>query len=130
MRLLRICPIWVFSLALGLLAVAQAAQTTPPPTSPEVESNRGITFRIVAPNATTVKLTGSDFPGLGAGKDLVKGSNGVWSVTLGPVAPGSYRYHFQVDSVAVVDGACRVKVPKFESKPTIAHSTPEIVKTD
>ncbi len=103
MSLLRICRVWISSMTLGLLAVAQAAQTTPPPTSPEVESNRRITFRIAAPDATTVKLTGSDFPGLGAGKDLMKGSNGVWSVTLGPVAPGSYRYHFNVDSVAVVD---------------------------
>lgn len=102
MSFFRICSIWVSSLTLGLLTIAQGAQT-PPPNSPELDADRGITFRIAAPAATTVRLSGSDLPGLGSGKDLTKGTNGVWSVSLGPVPPGSYRYHFNVDGVPVVD---------------------------
>ena len=34
---------------------------------------------------------------------MKKNTNGVWEVTLGPVAPGAYRYNFNVDGVAVVD---------------------------
>ena len=34
---------------------------------------------------------------------LTKGDNGVWELTLGPVDPGTYRYIFNVDGVAVVD---------------------------
>ena len=102
MRFPRIHVTWLFLLALGFAATTPVAQT-PPPTSPEVDTHRGITFRIAAPNATTVKLAGSDLPGLGSGKDLAKGTNGVWSISLAPVAPGSYRYHFNVDGVPVVD---------------------------
>lgn len=102
MSVSHIRTVWGSILALGVLAVVQAAQS-PPPTSPELDADRGIHFRIAAPGATTVKLTGSDLPGLGSGKDLSKGTNGVWSIRLGPVPPGSYRYHFNVDGVSVVD---------------------------
>ncbi len=34
---------------------------------------------------------------------MTKGANGVWEVTRGPLAPGAYRYNFNVDGVAVVD---------------------------
>lgn len=71
--------------------------------SPEVSADRKITFRILAPKAESVKLTGSDLPGVGQGRDLVKGADGVWEVTLDAVPPGYYRYHFNVDGVAVID---------------------------
>jgi enterochelin esterase family protein len=75
----------------------------PPVVSPEVSAERKITFRILAPKAEAVKLAGSDIPGVGQGKDMVKGTNGVWEVTLDPVPSGYYRYHFNVDGVAVID---------------------------
>ncbi len=42
-------------------------------------------------------------PAIGSGAEMTKDTNGVWSVTLGPVAPGAYRYNFNVDGVSVVD---------------------------
>lgn len=71
--------------------------------SPEVSPERKITFRILAPKAEAVRLGGNDLPGLGPGAELVKATNGIWEVTLGPVAPGAYRYHFNVDGVTVMD---------------------------
>ena len=71
--------------------------------SPEVQADRHITFRILAPQASSVTLTGTDIPGNGQGAKMTKGENGVWEVTLGPVGPGAYRYTFNVDGVAVVD---------------------------
>jgi enterochelin esterase family protein len=71
--------------------------------SPEVGPDRKVTFRVLAPNAESVRLTGSDIPGLGQGTPLTKGENGVWEVTQGPLPPGYYRYTFDVDGVAVVD---------------------------
>ena len=64
---------------------------------------RKVTFRILAPKAEAVRSEGSDMPGLGQGAEMIKGTNGVWEVTLGPVAPGSYRYNFNVDGVSVID---------------------------
>jgi len=71
--------------------------------SPEVSADRHITFRILAPNAEAVRLTGSDIPGNGRGAEMTKGDNGVWEVTLGPIEPGAYRYNFNVDDVSVID---------------------------
>lgn len=89
--------------ALSLVTLAQRPNQPPPPNSPEVAADRQITFRVLAPKAESVKLGGSDLPGLGQGKDMTKGTNGVWEVTFGPVPPGSYRYNFNVDGVSVID---------------------------
>jgi enterochelin esterase-like enzyme len=71
--------------------------------SPEIASDRQVTFRVHAPNAGTVRLTGSDIPGLGQGEEMTKGEENVWEVTVGPLDAGAYRYRFDVDGVAVVD---------------------------
>jgi len=95
--------IFVFS------ALAQPAapsnQQTPAPAvvSPEVLADRQITFRLLAPQAENVRLIGSDIPGVGGGKPMTKGDNGVWELTIGPIASGSYRYNFNVNGVAVID---------------------------
>jgi enterochelin esterase family protein len=72
-------------------------------TSPEVAADRRVTFRILAPKAQAVRLTGSDIPGNGQGAEMTKDPNGVWEVTLGPIEPGAYRYNFNVDGVSVID---------------------------
>lgn len=71
--------------------------------SPEVASDGRVTFRILAPKAELIRLSGSDIPGNGQGAEMTKGTNGVWEVTLGPIRPGAYRYNFNVDGVPVID---------------------------
>jgi enterochelin esterase family protein len=85
---------------------------TPQVISPEVSADRMVTFRILAPQAETVQLRGSDIPqlmggGRGAppnlGPTFTKAENGVWEATIGPVDPGAYRYNFLVNGVTVID---------------------------
>lgn len=78
---------------------------TPPPVSPEVTPDRQVTFRLRAPQAREVRLQSSDLQGAGVREpvEFQKGTNEVWSLTVGPVPPGSYRYRFLVDGVPVVD---------------------------
>ena len=73
--------------------------------SPEITKGNQVTFRIAAPQATSVKLisSGSDIPNIMQGKDLAKGNDGVWSLTLDGILPGAYRYNFNVDGVSVLD---------------------------
>ena len=71
--------------------------------SPEVSTDRRITFRILAPQAQQVRMNASDIPNMGQSATLTKGDTGVWSTTVGPVEPGSYRYTFNVDGVATID---------------------------
>ena len=95
----------------GLVALAQPA--APPPRgrgpqgpqviSPEVSADRRVTFRILAPKAQAVRLSGGDIPGNGRGAEMTKDTNDVWQVTLGPIGPGAYRYNYNVDGVPVID---------------------------
>ncbi|MGA2329408.1 MAG: alpha/beta hydrolase-fold protein [Bryobacteraceae bacterium] len=97
--------------SLGQPAAAPAAQPAralpgpqgPVVVSPEVQPDRRVTFRIYAPRAQSVKLTGTDIPGNLQGAAMTKGDNGVWEVALGPIDPGAYRYNFNLDGVAVMD---------------------------
>lgn len=92
------------TLTTAVLAQPANRPTPPPPvTSPEVTADRNITFRILAPKAEKVMLTGSDIPGIGQGAEMTKGTNGIWEVALKAVEPGAYRYNFNVDGVSVID---------------------------
>jgi enterochelin esterase family protein len=83
------------------LANADAfAQTTPVVVSPEITPARTVTFRYLAPNATKVTVIG-DLDG--QPHALTKGADGVWSGTVGPLAPDIYTYSFNVDGVAALD---------------------------
>jgi enterochelin esterase-like enzyme len=95
--------VFVFS-ALAQSAAPAIQQTqTPVIISPEVSADRQITFRLRASAGENVKLIGSDIPGVGAGKSMALDALGVWTLTIGPVPPGSYRYNFDVNGVAVID---------------------------
>jgi enterochelin esterase family protein len=71
--------------------------------SPVVSPERQITFRIFAPKAENVRLSGPDLPGLGQGAAMTRDTNGLWEVTVGPINSGAYRYNFNVDGLSVID---------------------------
>jgi enterochelin esterase-like enzyme len=110
------------SAGLALIALPVAAQApparpaAPPPiVSPEILADGRVTFRISAPNAASVALTGEvpappsaapRAPGTPAPSavTMVKGPDGLWSGTTAvPVAPGAWRYAFNVDGTATLD---------------------------
>src|SRR3954465_6278890 len=70
--------------------------------SPEVLPDHRVTFRIMAPKASEVTLTG-DWLGSTAPPKLTKDEQGVWSITLGPFEPSIYIYSFNLDGVAIPD---------------------------
>ncbi len=82
--------------------------------SPEINSDKSVTFRLNAPNATSVQVTGDflptqpietpmgkwDAPGTA---DLTKNAQGVWEFTTSPLAPELYSYAFIVDGLRTMD---------------------------
>ena len=79
----------------------------PPVPSPEVTADGLVTFRLRAPDASAVLVrntTGGygDWP---EGNDvaMVRESEGVWSVTIGPLAPEYYTYVYVLDGVHALD---------------------------
>jgi enterochelin esterase-like enzyme len=100
-------------LALGCAASAGAADDGFPATTnvpgaqtPAIHADRSITFKLNAPQASTLAVAGGD--GLGAGPfPMSKGADGTWSVTTPPAVPGFHYYWFLLNGVAVNDPASR-----------------------
>ena len=91
--------------ASACLPRAEAQPQRRPPTpndtlkSTEVSADHKVTFRIYAPKANEVSVSG-DF---GAGGKMAKDEQGVWSLEVGPLTPDFYSYAFNVDGVRTVD---------------------------
>jgi enterochelin esterase-like enzyme len=106
-KCLSVVVISLVYLGLAVTALAQGQPTrqpTPNDTliSPEVHSDKRVTFRIYAPKSSEVMLRGDWMEGPGPIK-LEKDEKGVWSATLGPLTPDFYSYTFIVDGVRTID---------------------------
>ncbi len=78
-----------------------------PINSPEVFDDRTVTFRLKAPKASEVTLhPGAITTALGKGREPIpfsKNEDGVWTLTIGPLPPDMYAYHFNIDGVQIAD---------------------------
>jgi enterochelin esterase family protein len=99
------------------------ANRTPAVRSPEVHSDRRVTFRIYAPKATEVTVSGEFEVGAPAHR-LTKDAQGVWSITVGPFEPELYEYDFIVDGVQMLDP--RNPVVKYNRGPAAISSLLDI----
>lgn len=74
--------------------------------SPQINKDNTVTFRLMAPNAQSVKLQGDWMPGEGWTpklQDLQKDENGLWSFTTQVLPSDLYSYTFIVDGLKVLD---------------------------
>lgn len=94
-----------------------------PLNSPEVKDDRTITFRLRAPEAKQVNLVGVHIlAALGRGREPVpfqKGENGIWTLTVGPLPPDMYVYHFNVDGMTITDPSNTISA--FTAMPPYSH---------
>jgi enterochelin esterase-like enzyme len=78
-----------------------------PLNSPDVKNDHTVTFRLKAPDAKKVNLTGGHIlAALGRGREplpFVKEENGIWTLTVGPLKPDMYVYQFNVDGMNITD---------------------------
>ena len=100
----RFAGLWLSCLLAGAMAQAQTRPAAPVFVSPEVNPDRSIVFRILAPDAKAVTLRAGDIPNPDhKPPTFTKNEQGVWEGAVGPVPAGAYRYTFVVDGVPVVD---------------------------
>jgi len=73
--------------------------------SPEVHSDRRVTFRVSAAGAAEVLLAGGPLQlgYQGGERKFSKGADGVWTLTVGPVTPNMYVYKLIIDGATVPD---------------------------
>jgi enterochelin esterase-like enzyme len=99
------------------------AQTPPPQArpepviSPEVHSDRTVTFRFRAPNANEVLLAREGAQRVPMQKD----EKGVWTVTTAALEPDFYGYSFVADGVSLMDPGSHLIKPNLLSPQTMVH---------
>ncbi len=107
----------VFALLSAVAAVAQPPAQSPAQTpaqnprpavlpavvSPEVLSDRSVVFRLRAPKAGEVTVTGDFSEEASRSIKMTKSEDGVWSFTSAPLPPDVYSYVFAVDGVRFPD---------------------------
>ena len=74
--------------------------------SPEVNKNNTVTFRVNAPNAKEVKLSGDWMPAEGwtpGSVPIQKNDSGIWEYTTDVLEPELYSYSFSIDGFKTTD---------------------------
>jgi enterochelin esterase-like enzyme len=82
-------------------APARAARAGARPPSYEVQPDRTVTFQLHSPQASSIEVEGDI---VSKPTSLTKGEDGTWRLTIGPLHPAVYTYHFNIDGIhAVLD---------------------------
>lgn len=96
----------ILSALLAVCALCTAAQNlwdAAQTSSPQINDDNSVTFRLHAPKAVKVLVTGDFLPDSTA--ELTENENGIWSFTTPPLAPELYSYAFIVDGLKILDPA-------------------------
>lgn len=102
---MRFCRFRYCVLCLCLLVCVNSplqAQRGPTVVSPDVQADRRVTFRVLAPNAKNVGVNVQFAQGA---QPMTRDEKGLWSITLGPAEPEIYEYNFVMDGLQVADPA-------------------------
>lgn len=99
-----------FLMILTLLTMTSTAQQAlwggPNLVSPEIHENNTVTFRLLAPQAGEVKLSGDWMPSEGwvpGSVDMEKSEDGTWTYTTEVLPSELYSYFFLVDGLRMPD---------------------------
>jgi enterochelin esterase family protein len=108
--------------------------------SPVIHADHRVTFRLNAPEARDVRLTGhvigpnAHWRSKDRSLPMTKGADGFWTFTTGPLAPDIYDYGYTVDSVAASDPGNRLnlvevpgKAPAFYDAQDVPHGDVHMV---
>src|SRR5271169_4258948 len=103
---------------LAAAAIPAFAQQAPPPLqSPEVHSDRTVTFRFRDPNAKEVVFSREGAERVPMERD----DQGVWSLTTAPLEPDFYGYSFVADGVSLIDPSNSLMKPNLLNNESEVH---------
>ena len=97
--------VFLSTFSIGIAEAQLVENAVPAPTNisqnqcPCIMPDNSVIFQVKAPNAQKIQID------LGKKYDMVKDSNGVWSVRTEPVVPGFHYYFLVIDDVPVADPA-------------------------
>ena len=87
----------------GSLWAQQALHDVNNLTSPEVNADGSVTFRLFAPKAVKVEVEGDFLTSPLNTVPMQEQPNGVWTYTTEPLQPEMYAYQFKVDGMNFLD---------------------------
>jgi enterochelin esterase-like enzyme len=97
---------------------ASAQQQAIPIQSHQVNADRSITFRYMAPSAEKVLVNSDAFL---VSQPMTKGADGVWTLTTEPMPPQYYSYSFSVDGVTKLDPFNPITVQNSDTLPAVYY---------
>ncbi|MDD3946152.1 MAG: alpha/beta hydrolase-fold protein [Bacteroidales bacterium] len=86
-----------------------AQRNAPRIISPEIQEDNSVIFRLLAPEASNVKLRGTMFSDF-SGKEMIKNEKGVFEIIIDPLESDIYVYTFSVDGVTTLDPSNNIVV--------------------
>ncbi len=105
----NIFPLIMIFMFTALASMAQQALWGGPEiVSPEIHNDNSVTFRLMAPDAREVKISGDWMPSEGwvpGSQAMTRDEKGVWSFTTQPLGSDLYSYWFIVDGLRSTDPA-------------------------
>lgn len=90
----------IFSLTIFATLAQQALSSNNEIISPEINQDNTVTFRLLAPNAKEVKLSGGWMSG---SVDMIRNEKGLWIYTTSALTSDLYSYSFNVDGLKLAD---------------------------
>ena len=106
MRTKIILTLSLFAMTIIQMSAQQALWGATGVVSPEVKEDNTVTFRLQAPDAKEVKITGDWMPAQGwtpGSEAMTKDDKGIWSYTTKPLESDLYSYSFLVDGLKNTD---------------------------
>lgn len=103
------CAGLLYVLLISMPHTADAQRRPEPVNSPEIMDDNSVIFRLRAPEADSVKLTGTmnaDFAEL----DMTRNEEGIYEIKVSPLEPDMYVYTYIVDGVKTIDPANNIVV--------------------
>ena len=94
---------WCWGQAVADDGSAPAVTNAPTAEYPRITADSRIEFQVKAPDAQKVQVQVGATPAI----DMVKGADGVWTVTTPPIVPGFHYYYLTIDGITVDDPASR-----------------------
>ena len=71
--------------------------------SPVIKDDGTVTFRLIAPAADSVTISGSWMAGWGDRHHLEQNDDGLWEITFHELTPDYYNYTFSVNGIRTID---------------------------
>lgn len=93
----------IFIMMILNCAYSQSLSKVPKVISPEILQDNSVIFRLYAPEANNITISGEWMIGNTTNEKLIKSEDGIWTIKTAPLKSELYVYSFNVDGIRALD---------------------------